>query len=145
MTKIQQNGKTEYYTYRDKLTATHMADAAKLHKEPPLVKLAVRASAVAMDRWGVQLERGELTYENYDGVLEDAVVDTLRYYSNEGSHVNGITELVFEGQPISSSNLFTAAKEITNAIEKGCKINRNEPGGLIKEVDHVNKTNNVKQ
>ncbi|MCL9818347.1 hypothetical protein [Natronocalculus amylovorans] len=123
------------YSKRDAAVAAQFADRSMPGTEPPLMKLAVRASAVAVDRWGVELEADEQAHRHFNHVLEDTVIDTLRHYSDEDSHVEGITELVFEGRPISSSDLLDAAAEVTDVIEQEGRVERNSPGGLVEEVD----------
>lgn len=119
------------YTKRDKIVAAQIADNHLPQSEPPLNKLAVRAASVAIDRWGTSLEQDDQEYTDFEDVLEQTVVDTLRQYEHEGEHIDGVTELVFKGNPISSSKLFAAALEMAEAVEEGCKVNRNDPGGLI--------------
>jgi hypothetical protein len=99
------------------------------------MKLAVRTSAVAVDRWGIELEEEVQEHGDFHHVLEDTVVDTLRHYSDEDAHVEGITELVFEGRPISSSELLETAAEITDIIEDEGGFDRHTPGGLVEAVD----------
>jgi hypothetical protein len=125
------------YSARDESVASQIAAQILSGDEPPLMRLAVRVSAVAVDRWGLELEKGEPKHPNFDAVLEDTTADTLRYFSDEDAHVDGVNELVFEGRPISSSELFDAATEVTDIIEAESGFDRNSPGGLIKEVGHV--------
>ena len=124
------------YSRRDEAVASQFADRNMSGTEPPLMNLAVRASAVAVDRWGVELEADEQEHRHFDHVLEDVVFDTLRHYSDEDSRVEGITELVFEGRPISSSDLLDSAAEATDVIEQEGGFDRDSPGGLVEEVNN---------
>lgn len=123
------------FTKRDEAVATHFADATLSGNEPPLMKLAARASAIAVDRWGVELEDDEQSHDHFDDVLEDATVDTLRHYGDEKARVEGVEKLVFEGRPIGSSELFEAAAKLTDVVEEESGFDRNTPGGLVEEVE----------
>ena len=130
-------GEQRPYTKRDEAVAAQIADGNLSGSEPPLLKLAVRASAVAVDRWGIELEADEQEHRHFDHALEDTVIDTLRHYSDEDAHVEGITERVFEGRPISSSELLEAAAETTDVVEAEGGFDRNTAGGLLAEVDYA--------
>lgn len=125
------------YSDRDEAVASKIAGKCLSGDEPPLQKLAVRASAVAIDRWGMDLENGPRRHGNFNAVLEDSAVDTLRHYSDDDAHIDGLDGLVFEGRPINSTELFDAAMEVTDVIEAEGKFDRNSPGGLVETVDHV--------
>jgi hypothetical protein len=59
----------------------------------------------------MELENGPRRHGNFNAVLEDSAVDTLRHYSDDDAHIDGLDGLVFEGRPINSTELFDAAMD----------------------------------
>lgn len=106
--------------------------------DPPRMRLAVRASAIAVDRWGRDLERDapEQRYGAFEQALAESATDVLDHYSTEEAEIEGVEAPVFEGRAISEDDLTELARELTAVIEhKSDPFDRHTPGGLVEESD----------
>jgi len=105
--------------------------------EDPLLRLGVRTSTVAVDRWGRDLERdaGDQQYASFQSVIEDTAVDVLDYYADEDAEVEGADGFVFEGRIIDEGLLAEAAHQVTTMIEEESEFDRHEPGAIVEPVE----------
>lgn len=103
--------------------------------EGPTLKLAARASVVAVDRWGRDLDRDapEQRWGSFEQAVEQAAVDVIEHYRTPAGDVEGVDGVVFEGRPITPDALTAAAEEVTRAVEQAAPggFDRHEPGGLV--------------
>jgi len=105
--------------------------------QDPRLRLGARASAVAVDRWGRDLERdvGEQEYAAFDDALAKAAADVLDHYADADADVDGVEGYVFEGRVIDAELLTATAELVTEEIEAAVDFDRDEPGGLVEPVD----------
>lgn len=103
----------------------------------PRLKLAVRAAAIATDRWGRDLARGpgEQEFAAFDEVLREVVEDVLEYYADEDAHVSGVDGLVFEGRVVDAESLAGLTEMTLRKIERAGGVDRHEPGPLVETVE----------
>jgi hypothetical protein len=119
---------------RDEATASLFAEATLTGSEPVLQRLATRTAAVALDRWGRDLDRdaGAQEWGAYEQAVEDAAADAIAHYADEDADVDGVDAPVFEGRAIEEAALAEAALRVTRIVEDHAPhVDRNEPGGLV--------------
>lgn len=103
--------------------------------EDPLLKLAVRTSTVAVDRWGRDLERdaGEQRYPAFEATVEETAADVIAHYRTPEGDLDGVDGVVFEGRQVTVETLTDAALRVTEIVEDAAPrgFDRHEPGGLV--------------
>ena len=127
----------EPLTPRDEAVVRTFGDLAD-DDDPPALRLAVRASALACDRWGLDLEVDEEArrYASFDDAVEEAARDVIAHYADEDALVDGVDGFVFEGHVVDVETLADASEFVGAVIEDevpGLDL-RDQPGGLV-EVD----------
>lgn len=123
---------------REKAVGKLVADRALDGDDPAPLKLAVRTSAIALDRWGRDLERHgqDQEWSAFEAVVDATAVDVLSYFEDGDAHVEGVDGLVFEGYVVDEADLVTQALGVTELIEEHADFDRHEPGALV-ERDEV--------
>lgn len=101
--------------------------------DDPRLRLAVRVSAIAVDRWGRDLEAdvGEQQYGAFEHALSDAASDVIDYYADEDGDIDGVDGHVFEGRVVEEDNLVEWASVATEKIVDAGGLDRDAPGGLV--------------
>lgn len=126
------------YSAKDEAVAAKFADKLLVGNERPTLKLATRATVVAMGRWGGDIDTSDhdREYDDYADALEAAAMDTLDYYADEDAYVDGIDGLVFEGRKVRTSAVVETAEKLTDIVEGELpEFDRNEPGALVERVE----------
>lgn len=103
----------------------------------PRLKLGVRAAAIAMDRWGRDLEHGvgEQQYAAFADVVDETVADVLDHYADEDAEVEGVDGLVFEGRVVTEDVLAETVGLVVDELEAATEISRDEAGPMIELVE----------
>ena len=105
--------------------------------EDPRLRLGIRASAVAVDRWGrdLELKAGRQEYGHFEQALEASVADVIDHYRDEDADVDGVDGYVFEGRVVTEELLREIAADLTETIVELGGVHRDQPGGLVEAVE----------
>jgi hypothetical protein len=101
------------------------------------LKLGFRASAIAVDRWGRDLDHraGNQEYSHFEQALAASVTDVIDYYRDDEADVDGVDGYVFEGRVIDQDSLVDIAADLTEVIVDLGDVDRDASGGLVELVD----------
>lgn len=128
---------TDPLSEHEKAVGMHLADQMLDGGESPPLKLAVRTSAVALDRWGRDLERDapDQEWSAFEPVVEQTAADVLACFDDGGAQVVDVDGYVFGGYVVDETDLVTQALGVTELIEDNSDFDRHEPGALVEPVE----------